>query len=246
MINKAEIDNHREIFQSDKGATSNDEAGLYHLWSLSSVTRNLTAEIEGKNEAEVLPEEESQCIPLSLPRIVNSSNDDFSYFSPILMPSTPVGHPRSNPVSQEQKYPFQLNSTPAFHQQNGRSMDETRVTEKHLPYYTRREDHNGSPQTISSLQGGSSNPHTTTTSSSSSLLPSGRDLQQSSCASSSNNVFHAVPPLLPSLSANADNRQWNREDPASSLCNEEVRIRQRQRTSSVASRQCWQDNEAIS
>lgn len=64
-------------------------------------------------------------MPLSSPRIVNSSNDDFSYFPPILMSSSPVGHLRSNPVSQEQKYPFQLNSTPAFHQQNGRSMDET-------------------------------------------------------------------------------------------------------------------------
>ncbi|VDN96844.1 unnamed protein product [Rodentolepis nana] len=190
-----------------------------------------------KNDVAVPREEVPQSMPLSSPRSVISSNGDFSHFSHIMMSSSPVGHLQNTPVLQEQKTPSQLNSSPSYHQQNGSSMDET--------CYTRREDQNASPQTSSSFQGGGSNPHTTTTSSSSSLFPSGRDLQQSSCTSFSNNVFHAVPPLLSSLSANADNRQWSREDPVPNRCNEEVRIRQRQRTSSAVSRQYWQDNEVI-
>ena len=108
---------------------------------------------------------------------------------------------------------------------------------KNVKHFSGREDLTGSSQTSSSLPGGL-NPQVATTSSSSSLLPTMKDLPDSS---SSNNIFHAVPPLLSST----DQRQWNQEVSAPNQSTDEVRVRYRQRTSSVASRQVWQDGEVM-
>ncbi|KAM7538445.1 hypothetical protein Aperf_G00000078629 [Anoplocephala perfoliata] len=189
-----------------------------------------------KSEVQAFREEQPHFTPVSAAQAVNVTNADFGQFSPLIMPGdSPVRHQWNMPEQREHKTSLQLNTAPVFHQQNGHSMDET--------YYIPGNGLLESPQTSLSLPGGL-NPHATTTSSSSSLLPTGRDLQQSPCTTSSNNVFHAVPPLLPSLSANADHLQWKREDPISIRCSNEVQIRYRQRTSSVATRRYWQDNEA--
>ncbi|VDM22529.1 unnamed protein product, partial [Hydatigera taeniaeformis] len=169
-------------------------------------------------------------------RIPDTNKDnDFAYFPPSLTSTgSPVRHLRSGLVATEHKISLPTSTAPVFHQKNGYSFDETQFSE--------RENFAGSPHTSSSLPGGL-NPHVAATSSSSSLLPIGKDLRQSSCTSSSNNIFHAVPPLLPSTSLRSDQRQWIREEPLPIQCSDEVHVRHRQRTSSVAARQIWQDSE---
>ncbi|KAL5964721.1 Pleckstrin homology-like domain family B member 2 [Taenia solium] len=183
-----------------------------------------------------LPEDGSLCAPGSESRIADvSKGDDFAHFSPSLVStSSPVRHLRSNLAVMEHKISLPTSTAPVFHQKNGYSFDETQFSEG--------ENFVGSPHTSSSLPGGL-NPHVAATSSSSSLLPIGKDLHQASCTSSSNNIFHAVPPLLPSTSLRGEQRQWIREEPLPIQCSDEVHIRHRQRTSSVATRRIWQDSE---
>ncbi|EUB58771.1 Pleckstriny-like domain family B member [Echinococcus granulosus] len=182
-------------------------------------------------------EEDSNRVAKPDSRITDCSrDDDFAHFPPSLISTgSPMRHPRSNLAVMDYKISLPTNTAPVFHQQNGCSFDET--------HFSERENFTGSPQTSSSLPGGL-NPHVAATSSNSSLLPIGNELHQSSCTSSSNNIFHAVPPLFPSTNLRGDQQQWIREESLPIHCSDEVYIRHRQRTSSVATRKIWQDGEA--